>query len=121
MEVLVPEEALRFGFVNSPVGTHTSRTLMLAELTRVLDGSCPAAGAEEMRRLVVAENLTLKRTEATRRETFRRLRELYALDPRVLLYRALRDLWPAAESERPLLALLCAAARDPHLQATAQA
>jgi hypothetical protein len=119
MQIDIPETALPYGFVNAPVGTHTSRTLMLAELTLVLAASPPDADHAEFRRRVVEENVARKDTLATRRETLRRLSELYGLRPDLPLFYALRLLWPAVPEEQPLLALLCAAARDPLLRATA--
>jgi len=115
----VPEYALQFGFDNVPIGTHGSRTLMLAELRTLLSGVPPLAGLEEYRSAVVRENIPLKHTTAGRRATFRALRELYGLSQDVLLFRALRDLWDADPAAQPLLALLCATARDPILWATA--
>jgi hypothetical protein len=56
---------------------------------------------------------------ATRHKSLRGLRELYSLDPTVLLFRALRDLWDDDQQAQPLLALLCAVARDPILRGTA--
>ena len=92
---------------------------MLAEL-RLLLAACPAATTvEEYGTAIIVENVLLKRTDTTRRESFRRLRELYSLDPRTLLFRALRDLWDADEQAQPLVAALCANARDPILRATA--
>src|SRR5262249_40228897 len=44
----------------------------------------------------------------------------YGLDPRLLLFRSLRDLWDAEPEGQPLLAMLCALARDPLLRATAE-
>jgi len=49
----------------------------------------------------------------------RRLRELYALDPSVPLFRVFRKLWELDKADRPLLALLVAYARDPLLRVTA--
>ena len=45
---------------------------------------------------------------------------LYALDRKILLFRALRDLWDEDTQAQPLLALLCAVARDPLLRSTAE-
>lgn len=73
---------------------------------------------EQFRAAVVEDNVLLKNTAATRQESFRRLRELYALEERTLLFRALRDLWAEDESGQPLLALLCCCARDSILRAT---
>lgn len=114
----IPEDALRFGLVITPVGTHTSKTMMLAELSRLLAASAPEAGYAELRRLVVDDNVTLKATAVTRRDTFSRLAQLYALRREKVVFRALRDLWPASANEQPVLAVLCALARDPLLRAT---
>ena len=116
----IPEFALSSGFRNGPGGTHTSRTMMLAELELLLEASPPAAESDTLRALVVEDNVLLKPTATTRRRSWRALRELYALDPAVTLYRALRDLWDGPGEARPLLALLCATARDPVLRATAR-
>lgn len=116
----VPKSALIVGFANDPIGTHTSRTIMVDELRQLL-GTCPAnVDLDNYRTAVVDENVLLKRTVTTRKQSLRSLRELYALDPRVLLFRALRDLWGEDVQAQPLLALLCAVARDPLLRATAE-
>lgn len=118
MDSEVPRSAAIHGFRIEPIGTHLSRTIMLADL-RVLLSSCPrSSGVRDYRSAVVDENLLGKPTATARRITFDRLRELYALDPGVFLFRALRDLWDADQSAQPLLALLCATARDPILRAT---
>jgi hypothetical protein len=65
------------------------------------------------------ENLLGKATSAGREWAFRQLRRFYALDPQSLLFRALRDLWEHDPDGQPLLALLCALARDPVLRASA--
>lgn len=116
----VPEYALQFGFDNVPIGTHGSRTVMLAELRTLLSGVPSSAGLEDYRSAVLGENILLKDTTAGRRATFRALRELYGLSRDVLLFRALRDMWDADPAAQPLLALLCATARDPILRATAE-
>lgn len=116
---VIPEDALRYGLVITPVGTHTSKTMMLTELTRLLAASVPEADYPELRRLVVDDNVTLKATAVTRKDTFRRQAQLYALRREKIVFRALRDLWTASIDEQPVLALLCALARDPLLRATA--
>ena len=62
-----------------------------------------------------------KATIATRRWTNQRLGELYALDTRRPIFRVLRRLWLVDVPGRPLLAMLCALARDPLLRSTAPA
>lgn len=107
------------GFKVDAGGTHTSRTIMLAEL-RVLLAMCPvSAELTDYESAILDDNVLHKRTHSTRRRTLRGLRELYALDSPVILFRALRDLWASDTESQPLLALLCAAARDPILQTTA--
>ena len=117
--IAIPESALRFGFDNGPGGPHASRTMMLSEL-RLLLAACPSSATyAQYGAAILAQNVLLKRTEATRRESLRRLRELYGLSRSLVLFRALRDLWDEAPAEQPLLALLAALARDPLLRATA--
>lgn len=100
-------------------GTHTSRTILLRELTALLD-TVPAEGApDDYRHAVIDLNVLGKKTLNSRQRTYRYLRELYALDCDVVVFRALRDLWHADQPSRRLLAILCALARDPALRATA--
>lgn len=116
---VVPDSALLFGFLNDPVGTHGSRTIMLKELQLLL-GACPRPTSyDEFRTAVLEYNVLLKNTDSTRKESFRRLRELYAIDESVMIFRALRDLWDENEEAQPLIALLCATARDSLLRASA--
>ena len=68
---------------------------------------------------VLEENVLGKQTVATRRHSFQRLRELYALDLRIPIFRVLRRLWEGDRLGRPRIALLVAMARDPLLTATA--
>ncbi len=109
-----------FGFRSGDRGTHTSRTMMLAELTELLASQPADAAAADYRRAIVAGNVLAKRTESTRTLTAQRMSELYALDPRVPVFRVLRRLWDADAAGRPLLACLCANARDPLLRMTAE-
>jgi len=113
----VPRSATHYGFRVEPTGTLLSRTIMLADL-RALLRTCPSCSDREAyRSAVVEENVLGKPTAAARSKAFERLRELYALDPRILLFRAIRDLWDAEDAAQPMLALLCATARDPILRA----
>ena len=118
--ITVPESALRFGFDNGPGGPHASRTMMLAELRLLLAACPPLTTYEQYGEAILEQNVLLKRTAATRRESLRRLRELYGLSRSCAVFRALRDLWDEAPTEQPLLALLAALARDPLLRATAK-
>lgn len=115
------ETLSRAGFRFGDKGTHTSRTMMLAELTDLLAAVPADAGRDAYDTAVVDDNVLGKPTTVTRRLTSQRLGELYALDPRVPLFRMLRRLWVIDEAGRPLLAFLCALGRDPLLHSTVPA
>ena len=119
---LEPLEVLsKAGFRFGNKGTHTSRTMMLAELTDLMAAVPADADRSVYTAAIIKENVLGKQTTATRRLTNQRLGELYGLDRRLPLFRVLRRLWAIDEAGRPLLALLCALARDPLLRSTAPA
>lgn len=107
------------GFRWGPKGTHTSRTIMLAELRAVLAVCRPDARRDDYLSAIYEDNCLGKRTAATRKACSQRLSELYALDPDVLLFRVMRGFWYADRDGQPLLAVLLALARDPLLRVTA--
>jgi hypothetical protein len=102
-------------------GTHTSRTMMVRELSDVLN-SVPGdeASGVQYALAVIEENVTGKTTASNRRLTYQRLSELYGLDPSLPIFRILRRLWDADSDGRAQIALQCALARDPLLRATAE-
>jgi len=106
-----------FGLKQGDRGAHTSRTMMLTELQTLFMVSRSGTGREDLRRLVLDDNVLGKQTGSNRRLTFQRLSELYGLDPLVPIFRVLRVLWNDLQGQ-PLLAFLCAAARDPLLRMT---
>lgn len=107
------------GFKFGDKGTHTSRTIMVEELSALL-AACPVnAKRDGYVRAATEENCLGKRTVSTRRLTFQRLSELYGLDESMPLFRLLRVFWHTDEGARPQLAFLTALARDPLLRATA--
>lgn len=114
-------DAERFGFRFGEKGTHTSRTMMLADLAAALGVTEPRVQRADYAAAIVEHNCLGKDTVATRRLANQRLGELYALDPTVPLFRVLRRLWPLEEQGKPLLALLAAVARDPLLAASTEA
>lgn len=115
----IPESATGYGFIIGGLGAHSSRTIMLEELRLLFAGTSSGAAIEDYRQAVVDENVLRKRTEATRYKSFRYLREMYGLAPRIIVFRALRDLWYFNDEAQPVLALLGAVARDPSLRSTA--
>ena len=93
---------------------------MLGELSVLFDALPADARREDYADAMVGENVLGKPTLAARRSVRQRLTELYGLDPRLPLFRVLRRLWDVDPAGRPLLAMLCALARDPLLRSTAQ-
>jgi hypothetical protein len=108
----------RAGFKFGDSGPHISRTMMLDEISRCLDVLPMEAIRNDFRAAIVERNILGKETEATRKESFRRLRELYALDPVVPIFRLFRELDAVDPASRPLFSALIACARDPLLRAT---
>jgi hypothetical protein len=107
-----------FGFRSGSKGTHTSRTIMLNELTTLLSAVSNASPRADYVAAIVDDNVLAKSTVSTRKLSAQRLSELYILDPISPLFRVLRRLWDVDGAARPLLALLCALGRDPLLRAT---
>jgi hypothetical protein len=111
--------AAKYGFRIGDKGTHSSRTLMLAELSAVLAAAPDNADRTDYASTIIEGNCLGKPTASTRRLSNQRLGELYALDPFAPVFRVLRHLWNIDVSARPLLALLAALARDPLFMASA--
>jgi hypothetical protein len=104
------------GFRQGTSSVHTSRTMMLNELSLVLEHVGPKAKADEYVSAIVEQNVLGKPTQTTRKRTAHRLLELYALDQTRPVFRLLRHFWTADASARPMLAILAATARDPLLR-----
>ena len=68
------------GFREGTTSVHTSRTMMLGELSLVLEHVGPKAKADEYLAAIVEQNVLGKPTQTTRKRTAKRLVELYALD-----------------------------------------
>ena len=99
--------------------THASKTMMLSELSLLLE-AVPADGSPgEYRSAIRDENVLLKKSEAARQKSLRFLRELYALDEQDPLFSLLRDIHAHDPPSLPLLALLTAVVRDKLLRSTA--
>ncbi len=93
---------------------------MLDEIEAVLASAPPDADRDKYAAAIVEANCLQKPTASTRRSSNQRLGELYALDPRVGLFRVLRQLWETDPVARPQLAMLGVLARDPLFMASAQ-
>lgn len=103
----------RFGFRSGRGGAHGARTMMLGELRALLtfvdDANAPR---ETYIEAIEIHNCLGKRSGRTRKITARHLIELYALAPDTTLFRSLLFFWKRDEEGQPLLALICAYARD---------
>lgn len=102
-------------------GATTSHTIVVPALQRLLSEVGTRASAEEYEKAVLEDNVLGKEAAGARARTWRYLRELYVLREDSRLFRALRDLWNDDPAGQPLLAGLCALARDPVFRASADA
>lgn len=93
---------------------------MLAELEAVLATVPPGSSIADYREAILQRNVLGKATDSTRKESLRRLRELYALDEATPVFALLRKLQAIDAASLPLLAIQVAWARDPLLRATTQ-
>jgi hypothetical protein len=107
------EHLARFGLSFEKGGAHTSRTMMVQELTLLLSYvDNPKADKKEYLRAIEEDNCLGKRSGKTRKLTARHLAELYTLDPNVTVFRALLYFWKRDHKGRSMLSLLCSYARD---------
>jgi hypothetical protein len=102
-------------------GTNTSHTIVVGALAALIDALPATAPRTAYEQAALEANVLGKDTDGARRRSYRYLRELYLLRPDSLLFRALRDLWPVDPPARPLLAGLCALARDAVFRASSAA
>ncbi|GAA2471353.1 hypothetical protein [Terrabacter carboxydivorans] len=102
-------------------GAHTSRTILLSDLSAVLASCDPRSSAADYRSAIIDENVAAKASVSSRQRTHRYLRELYALDPEVPAFRAMLRLWRRDRDGRRQIAMLMALVRDAALCATVPA
>lgn len=107
-----------FGFKAGVSGAHTARTMMLTDLSVLLEAAPEGAGREQFNDLIIEQNILGKRTTSNRRLTAGHLCDLYALECSATVFRLLRLFWSADPSTRPMLALLASQARDSLLRAS---
>lgn len=91
---------------------------MLAELDAVLTAVPINSGSSDYQEAILQRNVLFKATDSTRKESLRRLRELYALDEARPIFKLLRKLHAIDGMSLPLLAVQVAWARDPLFRAT---
>jgi hypothetical protein len=101
-------------------GGHQSKTMMLGELTTIL-AIAETRGLSEAIRAVQTENLLGKHSTSAAVSALKNLFSLYGLKAPPAITRAMIRLWAGDANSHPLLAVLCALARDPLLRDTADA
>jgi len=112
---------IKFGFSFERGGAHIARTMMLSELRALLSYvDKPEVPKNFYLSAIKEDNCLGKRSVRTRLLTYRHLADLYSLDSADILFRALLFFWNRDSTGQPLLALLCAYARDAVLRSTAQ-
>jgi len=102
----------KFGFKFNKRSVHTGRTIMLEELSKLIEAVPNAIVYDEYVEAITDQNCLLKRSSSSRKITADFLTELYALDPTLPIFRTLLFFWNRDEEGRPLLAMLCAICRD---------
>ena len=112
------EKLLKFGFKFGKNGAHSSRTMMLAEITDLFYGRDINSTQEQYQEDIVTYNVLNKPTDKARKLTYRHLIDLYGLSNNIPLFRVFRQLWESDESARPFLACQMALARGPLLRIT---
>jgi hypothetical protein len=93
-------------------GPHQSKTMMLKELSAVLAHDRQVDPVEA----ILHHNILGKPSMRSRQAALYRLRQLYGLGQRTAICLVLQKLWHLDPAGRPMLAILCALARDPTLR-----
>ena len=110
---------IKFGFRSGDRGTHGSRSILVGDLQTLLTSVPSGAAPEGYRAAITEENVLGKGSASLRQETWQKTRQLYGLDPKLAVFRCMRQMWDVDVSGQPVLAILCALARDPLLRITA--
>jgi hypothetical protein len=111
------DRIVRAGIKPRGGGPHQSKTMMLGELNTLL----ASRAADRPVDAIVRDNLLGKPSVRARQAALYRLRQLYGIGETWPICVVLHRLWDRDPPARPLLALLCALARDPSLRASASA
>lgn len=104
------------GFKNGKSGPHAARSLMLPELTTIMDDFNDQTSTASIIEKIEVFNCLHKTTANSRKLTRRHLFDLYGLDNQICLFRVFKQLWQKSTAARPVLALQMALCRDPLLR-----
>lgn len=89
---LPPDLPFRFGFRSGERGTHSSRSIILADLRQLLASTPADTEYEDYRLAIMEDNVLGKGTASARLWGWKKLRGLYGLDPRLAVFRCFRQL-----------------------------
>lgn len=104
------------GYKTGKSGAHAARSMMIAELSMLLEAHPEGAELARIKEDIETFNILHKPTTNSRRLTYRHLVDLYGLNDSICLFRIFRKLWLQAPDARPMLALQLALCRDPLLR-----
>lgn len=114
--ITILETQQKFGFKFGQSGAHSSRTMMLSELSQLFISLPVDANFDQYRNDVEQANVLHKATNKTRTLTWRHLVDLYGMDIQIPLFRIFRQFWESDEKARALLTCQMALTRDPLLR-----
>lgn len=104
------------GFSEAGVGGHSARSMMLPEMSILVNTLPFTVAKDDFTKAIVEENLLEKPTLSSRKKSLRHLVELYGLDSTRALFRVFWELGHVDFDSLPQLCLVCAYARDPQLR-----
>jgi hypothetical protein len=117
--VLTVEKSLEsFGFSANSTGGHLARSMMLPEMKQLCLSLPIEVSQAEYASSILNYNILAKPTASSRVKSLRHLTELYSLDYRRPLFRALRQLADVDPESLPLMAMVCTFCRDPQLRSS---
>lgn len=93
-----------------------ARSMMFAEFKQLHEALPWDASIAEYRSAIEGRNILAKPTQSSRVKSFRHLVELYGLDCRTPLFRALRVWGKEQPADLPLMAMMCVYGRDSQLR-----
>lgn len=114
--LLGAQKAINLGFKLGKSGPHSARSLMLPELSTLMDEFSNDTSMPWLIESIEVFNCLHKATANSRKLTRRHLIDLYGLENSVCLFRNFRRLWSKSTKARPILALQLALCRDPLLR-----
>lgn len=98
------------------LGAHLARSMMYREMLILFQALPLTAAQADFVKAIADDNVLGKSTLSGRKESLRRLTQLYSLNPTKTLFRVLWTLGHTDLEALPQLCLVCAYARDPQLR-----